>query len=281
METKMNLSPSANAAPDYSAIKTKQNAAWSSGDYAKIGMTLQITGEKLAEAADSIPGSKVLDVAGGNGNATLAFARRWCAVTSTDYVQNLLDDGRARAKAEGVEVTFQTADAEKLPFENGAFDIVTSTFGVMFTPNQKQAASELIRVCRPGGKIALANWTPESFIGVLFKTLGKHVPPPPGVQSPAQWGKKEWIEETFASDGDISMTMENFNFRYLSPDHFVDFFRTFYGPVHKAFLALGEAEQEELESDILETIAQFNVATDGSMIVPSEYAQIVITRTSQ
>lgn len=277
----MNHPSPASSGPDYAAIKTKQNAAWSSGDYAKIGTTLQITGEKLAEAADPSPGAKVLDVAGGNGNATLAFARRCCVVTSTDYVQSLLDDGRARTEAEGFQVEFQIADAEKLPFEDSGFDVVTSTFGVMFTPNQKQAASELVRVCRPGGKIALANWTPESFIGALFKTLGKHVPPPDGVQSPAQWGNREWINETFSQDGDISMTMENFNFRYLSPQHFIDFFKTFYGPVHKAFLALGDAEQVELENDILQTIAAFNVATDGSMIVPSEYAQIVITRTSR
>lgn len=265
--------------PDYSAIKTKQNAAWSSGDYAKIGTTLQITGEKLAEAAEPVPGSKVLDVAGGNGNATLAFARRCCAVTSTDYVQSLLDDARVRAEAEGFDVFFQTADAEELPFDDASFDIVTSTFGVMFTPNQKQAASELVRVCRPGGKIALANWTPESFIGALFKTLGKYVPPPAGILSPALWGNKEWVEETFSAAGSISMTMENFNFRYMSAEHFVDFFRTFYGPVHKAFLAVGEDGQEALADDIMKTIAQFNVATDGSMIVPSEYAQIVITGT--
>jgi len=272
------MTSATNPAPDYSAIKTKQNAAWSSGDYAKIGTTLQITGEKLAEAAEPVPGSQVLDVASGNGNATLAFARRCCAVTSTDYVQSLLDDGRVRAEAEGYDVAFQTADAEALPFEDESFDIVTSTFGVMFTPNQKQAASELIRVCRPGGKIALANWTPDSFIGALFKTLGKHVPPPAGVQSPALWGDREWIKEIFSAAGSISMTMENFNFRYMSVEHFVDFFRTFYGPVHKAFLALDEEGQEALADDIVKTIAQYNVATDGSMIVPGEYAQIVITK---
>ena len=281
METEMNTMPTTNSVADYSAIKTKQNAAWSSGDYARIGTTVQITGEELAEATNPVPGSKVLDVAGGNGNATLAFARRWCDVTSTDYVQSLLDSGRARAEAEGYDVRFQRADAENLPFEDGSFNIVTSTFGVMFTPNQKQAASELMRVCRPGGKIALANWTPESFIGALFKTLGKHVPPPPGVQSPARWGSKAWIDETFAPEAeDISITMKNFNFRYLSPDHFIDFFRTFYGPVHKAFLALEDAGREKLADDIRQTVADFNVATDGSMIVPSEYAEIVITKAS-
>lgn len=271
-----------NIAPDYAAIKIKQNAAWSSGNYAKIGSTLQITGEELAEAVNPTPGAKVLDVASGNGNATLAFARRWTNVTSTDYVQSLLDGGRKRAEADGFDVHFQTADAENLPFEDASFDIVTSTFGVMFTPNQKQAASELMRVTRAGGKIALANWTMESFIGALFKTLGKNVPPPAGVQSPAMWGSKEWIHETFASDGTaISMELKNFNFRYPSPEYFVEFFRTYYGPVHKAFLSLDEAGQQKLDNDIRETVAQYNVADDGSMMVPSEYAQIVITKASR
>ena len=268
-------------APDYTAIKTKQNVAWSSGDYAKIGTTLQITGEELAEAVGPTPGSKVLDVAGGNGNATLAFARRWTDVTSTDYVQSLLDGGRKRAEAEGYDIQFQVADAENLPFDQGSFDVVTSTFGVMFTPNQKQSASELMRVCRPGGKIAMANWTMESFIGALFKTLGKNVPPPAGVQSPALWGSEEWINETFGPESeDISIELKNFNFRYRSADHFIDFFRTFYGPVHKAFAALDDEGQEILYNDILETIAKFNEATDGSMIVPSQYAQIIITKTT-
>jgi ubiquinone/menaquinone biosynthesis C-methylase UbiE len=169
--------------PDYAAIKTKQNAAWGSGDYARIGTTLQIVGESLAEALDLNPDSKVLDVAAGNGNATLAFARRWCNVTSTDYVEKLLAQGRARAEAEALSITFQIADAEQLPFENSAFDAVVSTFGVMFTPNQLKSASEILRVCRPAGKIGLANWTSEGFIGQVFKALGKHVPPPAGVNA--------------------------------------------------------------------------------------------------
>ncbi len=278
-ETKMESSAQINSTPDYRAIKAKQNAAWSSGDYAKIGMTLQITGEELAEAANPIPGSAVLDVAAGNGNATLAFARRWCEVTSTDYVEALLDSGRMRAEAEGLNVAFQSADAENLPFENDAFDIVTSTFGVMFTPNQSRAASELKRVCRSGGKIAMANWTPDSFIGALFKTLGKSVPPPAGVQSPAQWGDANWIDATFAADAeDISINRKQFNFRYYSADHFIEFFRAWYGPVHKAFLALDSEGQQQLEEDIQNTIDRYNVATDGTMIVPSDYAEIIITQ---
>lgn len=277
-ETKMTQSSTAVTVPDYSAIKAKQNAAWSSGDYGKVGNTLQITGEKLAEAANPMPGASVLDVAGGNGNATLAFARRFCAVTSTDYVQSLLDDGRARAEAEGFDVTFRIADAEALPFDDASFDVVTSSFGVMFTPDQQRAASELMRVTRPGGKIALANWTPESFIGALFKTLGQHVPPPAGVAPPSRWGDRQWIGETFSSASGIATSLENFNFRYRSAEHFVDFFGTFYGPVHKAFAAVGEEGRQALAEAIMETVEAFNVATDGSAIVPSQYAQIIITK---
>lgn len=266
------------AAPDYSAIKLKQNAAWTSGDYARIGATLQITGEELAEAAALTPSAKVLDVAAGNGNATLAFARRFCHVTSTDYVEALLKAGELRAAAEGLDVAYQVADVEDLPFADDQFDAVVSSFGVMFAPNQKQAAAELQRTCRSGGKIAMANWTPESFIGALFKTLGKHVPPPAGLSSPAQWGSESWISETFgAAASEIAFTRKNFNFRYASAQYFVDFFRTYYGPVHKAFGAVGDDGAAALESDILDTIAQFDVSTDATMMVPSEYAEIVIT----
>ena len=265
--------------PDYEAIKSKQNAAWASGNYASIGVTLQIVGEELAEAMDLAPDSRLLDVAAGNGNATLAFARRWCQVTSTDYVDSLLARGRDRAEAEGLDVRFQIADAECLPFEGGEFDAVTSTFGVMFAPNQHQAASEMIRACRPGGKIGMANWTPDGFIGQLFKTLGGHIAPPAGVKSPAQWGSKDWIDEVFGTQAaSVSFTPKDFLFRYRSPSHFVEFFRSYYGPVHKAFLALDEAGQAALERDLLATIERFNTATDGSMRVPATYAEIIVTK---
>jgi ubiquinone/menaquinone biosynthesis C-methylase UbiE len=263
--------------PDYAGIKAKQNAAWASGDYARIGTTLQIVGEHLAEAMDLRPSSKVLDVAAGNGNATLAFARRWCDVTSTDYVGALLERGRARAEAEALPVAFKVADAEQLPFENGSFDAVVSTFGVMFAPNQRQVANELLRVCRGGGKIGMANWTPDGFIGQMFKTLGKHLAPPAGVNSPALWGRKAWIEGIFGAGArSLSVEHRDFVFRYTSPDHFVDFFRTYYGPVHKAFLALDTTGQTALASDLDETIRRFNTARDGSMRVPSEYAEIIV-----
>ncbi|HEX4892493.1 MAG TPA: class I SAM-dependent methyltransferase [Hyphomicrobiaceae bacterium] len=266
-------------APDFSAIKAKQNAAWASGDYAKIGTTLQIVGETLAEAMDLRPGSSVLDVAAGNGNATLAFARRWCRVTSTDYVDTLLSRGRARAEAEALDVVYRVADAEQLPFEAGSFDAVVSTFGVMFTPNQAKAASELIRVCRAGGMIGMANWTPEGFIGQIFKTLGRHIAPPAGVSSPALWGTRPWIEQQFKPHArSVEMEEKAFVFRYRSPEHFIDVFRTYYGPVHKAFLALDPVGQSALAKDLLETIGRFNTAMDGSMRVPSAYSEILITK---
>ena len=265
--------------PDYTAIKAKQNAAWASGDYARIGTTLQIVGETLAEALDLAPGASVLDVAAGNGNATLAFARRWCMVTSTDYVDALLARGRARAEAEALPVSFSIADAEQLPFDDNSFDAVVSTFGVMFAPNQTAAASELVRVCRSGGKIGMANWTPDSFIGQVFKTLGTHIAPPAGVQSPALWGSRPWLEETFGSQArTITIADKSYVFRYRSADHFIDVFRTYYGPVHKAFLALDAKEQMALTSDLRATIARFDTGNDGSMRVPSAYAEVVMTK---
>ena len=263
---------------DYTAIKAKQNATWGSGDYAVVGSTLQITGESLAQTMDLRPGSRVLDVAAGNGNATLAFARRWHKVTSTDYVESLLDKGRARAEAEGHKVQFQIADAEDLPFEDNSFDAVVSTFGVMFAPNQEQAAHELGRVCRSNGKIGMANWTPESFIGELFKVIGGHVAPPAGVPSPARWGDAAWIQQTFGSvAADIQIVPCKFDFVYASPQHFLDVFRSWYGPTLKAFAALDQAGQQSLAADILGLIDQFNISTEDFMKVPSAYNEVIIT----
>jgi ubiquinone/menaquinone biosynthesis C-methylase UbiE len=275
----MNLPAEAIINPDYAAIKAKQNAAWASGDYARIGTTLQIVGENLAEAMDLRPGSSVLDVAAGNGNATLAFARRWCDVTSTDYVDALLARGRARAEAEGQNLTFRIADAEQLPFDDASFDAVVSTFGVMFTPNQAKAASELLRVCRPGGTIGMANWTPEGFIGQVFKTLGKFIAPAAGVSSPALWGTRQFIEQHFGPKArHIDFESKAFVFRYRSPEHFMDVFRTYYGPIHKAFMTLDQGGQSALAQDLNATIAKLNTASDGSMRVPSAFSQIVVTK---
>lgn len=267
------------AAPNLAALKLKQQAAWSSGDYAVVGTTLQIVGEQLCETVDLRPGSKVLDVAAGNGNATLAAARRFCEVTSTDYVDTLLDKGRARAAAEHLEVTFAHADAESLPFADGAFDYVLSTFGVMFTPDHEKAAAEMLRVCRSGGRIGLANWTPEGFVGQLFRTLGKHVPPAPGAQSPALWGTRDHVNALFGKEADTIRAVDrSFAFRYRSARHFVDVFRAYYGPVHKAFLALGPSEQAALDADLMALLEQFNEALDGTLRVPSAYIDVIVTK---
>ncbi|MBV8699887.1 class I SAM-dependent methyltransferase [Bradyrhizobium sp.] len=263
---------------DLAALKTRQHGAWSSGDYAVVGTTLQIVGEQLCEALDLRAGMKVLDVAAGNGNATLAAARRWCDVTSTDYVPSLLARGEARAAADGLTVTFREADAEALPFDDGAFDAVVSTFGVMFTPDQDKAAAELARVCRRDGKIGLANWTPNGFIGHVFKTLGKYLPPPAGAKSPALWGTETRLAEMFSAVGAIKSEPRDFVFRYRSPEHFLDVFRTYYGPTLKAFGALDEANQQRLRGDLLELIASLNRADDGTMVVPSAYLEVVITK---
>lgn len=265
--------------PDLAAIKTRQQATWASGDFAIIGTTLQIVGESLAEAADVRAGERVLDVAAGNGNATLAAARRFAHVTSTDYVPALLEKGRARAIAEALEVTFQTADAEDLPFANGAFDVVLSTFGVMFTPSQPRAAAELLRVTRSGGRIGLANWTPEGFIGQLFKIVAAHLPPPAGLKSPALWGTEPRIVELFGPQAaDIRCARKNFNFRYRSAEHWLQVFRDYYGPTHKAFAALDAERQAALAQDITGLLARLNVAGNSSLVVPGEYLEIVIVK---
>lgn len=265
-------------APDLAAVKKRQQLAWGSGDYAMVGTTLQIVGEMLCEAVDLRSNQRVLDVAAGNGNATLAAARRFADVVSTDYVGALLDRGRQRAEAERLPVTFQEADAEALPFPEASFDVVLSTFGVMFTPNQQQAALELLRVCRPGGKIGLANWTPDSFIGVLFKTIGKYIPPAPGVKSPALWGDKAHLDMLFGNTACIAITRRVFNFRYKSPEHWVEVFRGYYGPVVKAFAALDTAMQQALQEDINHLIERFNNAKDGTLVIPGEYLEVVVSK---
>ncbi|HSI60306.1 MAG TPA: class I SAM-dependent methyltransferase [Ideonella sp.] len=265
--------------PDLAAIKQRQQATWASGDFAVIGTTLQIVGEQLAEAADVRAGEQVLDVAAGNGNATLAAARRFAHVTSTDYVPALLDKGRERAKAEALPVSFQVADAEALPFGDASFDVVLSTFGVMFAPDQARAAREMLRVVKPGGRIGLANWTPEGFIGRLFKLIGAHVPPPAGLQSPALWGTAPHLATLFGlAPVQIRCERRHFNFRYRSAAHWVQVFRDFYGPTHKAFAALDAQGQQALEREITALLEQMNSAGAASLVVPAEYLEVVITR---
>lgn len=261
-----------------SPIKAKQQAMWASGDFAVIGTTLQIVGEQLCEGVDLRAGERVLDVAAGNGNATLAAARRFAQVTSTDYVPALLERGRRRAEADGLDVTFEVADAEALPYAAASFDVVLSTFGVMFAPDHAQAASEMARVCRPGGRIGLACWTPQGFLGQLLKVVAKHVPPAPGVQSPLLWGTDAHIQELFAGTAAIEHTVRHFAFRYRSPEHWVEVFRAFYGPVHKAFAALDADGQAALEADLIALLRTADQGGAAGLLVPAEYLETVITR---
>ncbi len=265
--------------PDLAAIKQRQQATWASGDFAVVGVTLLIVGELLAEATDVRAGERVLDVAAGNGNATLAAARRFARVTSTDYVPALLEKGRARAAAEGLAVDFREADAEALPFPDASFDVALSTFGVMFAPDQARAAAEIRRVVRPGGRIGMANWTPEGFIGQLFKAVGKHIAPPAGLASPLLWGNEDHVRQLFGADAlQARITRRMFNFRYASPTHWVHVFRDYYGPLNRAFAALAPSAADALEQDLLALIDRFNTAGPDSMVAPAEYLEIVLTR---
>jgi ubiquinone/menaquinone biosynthesis C-methylase UbiE len=265
--------------PDLRAVKAKQQATWASGDFAVVGTTLQIVGELLAESVDIRAGERVLDVAAGNGNATLAAARRFAHVTSTDYVEALLEKGAARAAAEGLSVTFEVADAEALPYADESFNTALSTFGVMFTPDHGKSAEELLRVVCSGGRIGLANWTPEGFIGQLFRVIGKHVPPLPGVQSPALWGTETHIVQLFGRRAsDIRCIRRIFNFRYESAAHWIQIFRDYYGPTVKAFGALDAQGQGKLEADLVELLERFNVAGRYSLVVPGEYLEVVIDK---
>ncbi|MGH9690223.1 MAG: class I SAM-dependent methyltransferase [Candidatus Acidiferrales bacterium] len=267
-----------NPLPDLGAVKLRQQVTWASGDYAVIGATLQIVGETLCEAMDLRSGWRVLDVAAGNGNATMAAARRWCDVTSTDYVGALLDRARARAEADGFAIHFQEADVENLPFKDGEFDAVMSTFGVMFTPNQERAAAEMLRVCKPGGRIGMANWTPGGFVGQIFRCIGKYLPPPAGVKSPAGWGTEARLRELFGNGATIQATPRNFVFRYRSTAHWLDVFRTYYGPMHKAFAALDPAGQAALAEDLTALMKQLNRADDGTLVLPGEYLEVVVIK---
>lgn len=266
-------------AVDLEAIKRKQQATWASGDFGVIGTTLQIVGESLCEAVDLRAGARVLDVAAGNGNVALAAARRWAVVTAADYVPALLEDARRRAAGDRLSIETREADAEALPFEDGAFDVVMSSFGVMFAPNHARAASELVRVCRPGGRIGLANWTPRGFIGQLFGVVGRHVPPPYGVAPASRWGTEDHLRSLFGGHArHVTVSLRDFVFRYRSPQHWIDVFRQWYGPTRAAFAALNPEGRARLEADLTALIARFNVSGDATMVVPAEYVEAVIDR---
>ncbi len=265
------------ASLDFTAVKTRQQAMWASGDFAVIGTTLQIVGESLCEAVDLEAGSRVLDVAAGSGNASLAAARRFGRVTALDYVPELLGRASERARADGLELTTVEGDAENLPFQSGTFDVALSSYGIMFAPDQARAAAEITRVVKPGGKIGLANWTPEGFIGGLLKTVGKYVPPAPGLASPILWGTLARLEDLFRGTRSVRATRKEFVFRYESTAHFIDLFRRFYGPTYVAFRMLDRDGQARLAADIGELAAKYSRRTT-SFVVPGEYLEVVIEK---
>lgn len=260
-------------------LKARQQAMWASGDYAQIGSRLQIVGETLGEAADLRAGERVLDVAAGNGNAALAAARRYCDVTATDYVPELLERAARRAQADGLSLRTLTADAEALPFPAASFDVALSVFGVMFAPDQERAAAELLRVVRPGGRIALASWTPEGFLGELFRTLGRFVPPPAALRPPTLWGSEARLVELFGPLArDLTTARRTYAFRFLSPSHFVDVFRTTYGPILKAFAALEPVAQAGLEEALLGLLSSHDRGQGRGLLVHAEYLEAVVRR---
>lgn len=266
-------------APNLSAIKDRQQKTWTSGNYSRIGNTLVIMGELLCEAVDVHAGDKVLDVATGSGNTAISAARRFCDTTGIDYVPELIEDARKRAEVEGMEITFDVGDAEDLPYPDASFDVVLSTLGVMFAPNQEKVAEELLRICRPGGKIGLANWTPEGFIGHMFRTLGKHVPPPPGIKPPPLWGTEERLQELLGEGvASLEVTQRSYKFRYPSAGHLIEYFRSYYGPTLKAFESLDPAGQEALAEDLKQLLEHWNTSGDATLIVPSDYLEVVAVR---
>jgi SAM-dependent methyltransferase len=268
-----------NQAPGMSAIKERMQKIWTSGDYAKIGNPLVIIGELLCEAVDLRSGDRVLDVATGSGNAAISAARRFCEVTGMDLAPESIEHARKRAQAEGIDITFEVGDAEDLSYPDASFDVVLSTIGVMFCPNQEKAAGELLRVCRPGGKIGLANWTPDGFIGNMFRTIGKHVPPPPGIKPPPLWGTEERLRELFGEGvSSLQTTRRTYNIRYPSAEHWVEWFRGYYGPTVRAFGALDAEGQDALARDLEELLEDWNTSGDGTLVVSSDYLEAVAVR---
>jgi ubiquinone/menaquinone biosynthesis C-methylase UbiE len=266
-------------APDLRAIKQRQQKAWSTGDYGKIGVPLILMAERLCEAVDLYPGAKVLDVACGNGNTALAAARRFGEVVGLDYVPMLLEEGKERARAEGLPIDFREGDAEDLPFEDASFDAVLSTLGVMFAPDQERAAGELLRVLKPGGKIGMANWTPDSFVGELFRTMGKRVPPPTGLKPPFLWGTQERVGELFAENlSELRAERRTFVFRYPSAEYYVEYMRDYYGPMSKAFEALDEEGQQGLHRDLVELVGRYNRSGEETAVWPVGYLEVVATK---
>jgi SAM-dependent methyltransferase len=265
--------------PDLHAVKQRQQQAWASGDFAVVASRIVLTAEQLCDTADLRAGWRVLDVATGSGNAAIAAARLGCTAVGVDYVPALLEHGRRRAVAEGLSVELLEGDAESLPFPDASFDAVTSVFGCMFAPDHAKAATELLRVCRPGGTIALASWTPEGFIGELFRTVGAHVPPPPGVPSPMLWGTEAHLRDLLGEDiACLEVAERTFTWRFLSADEFVAFFRTWYGPTLKAFAALEGAARDALARDLVALARRFDRLGGDAVAIPATYTEAVAVR---
>ena len=264
---------------DLAEIKERQQRAWASGDYAVFGAALVIMSELLCEAVDLRPGQKVLDVATGSGNTALAAARRFGETSGIDYVPDLLERARERASAEGLEVDFREGDAEGIPFPDASFDVVLSTVGSMFAPDQERAAGELLRVCRPGGRVGLANWTPDGFAGELGSLFGSYLPPSPGLKPPALWGTEERLRELLG-DGveDLRISRRSFVFRYRSVAHYFEVLRGQLGPTRETFLALEPVVRERLAGDVVDLVGRFNRSGDDTLVVPSDYLEVVATR---
>jgi SAM-dependent methyltransferase len=264
---------------DLAAIKRGQQAMWASGDFGVIAALIHVVAERLADSADLVAGSRVLDVAGGTGNAAIAAARCGCRVICTDYVPALLDRGRERARAERLDIEFEPADAEALPFADGEFDAVLSVFGAMFAPNQPRAAAELVRACRPGGLIGLASWTPEGFLGEWFRATAAHVPPPAGVASPLRWGTEAGVAELLGDKVDsIRTRRRTFTWRFRSAAEYVATFRAWYGPTVKAFEVAGSDGAAALERDLIGVVERAARLRDGAIAVPAEYLEVVAVR---
>ena len=265
--------------PELAAIRDRQQATWADGDYSIVGNTIVVVSELLCETADLRAGARVLDVATGSGNAAIAAARRWCEVVGTDYVPALLERARERAAAERLAIDFRIADADRQPFADASFDAVLSVFGAMFAPDPEATAAELLRVCRPGGTIALASWTPEGLAGRMFRATARFVPPPPGVTAPVLWGTESRIEELFGRGASsIVATRRTVAFRYRSIAHYFETFRGTFGPVKRAFASLDDFGRAAFERELTELLMHHNRSGDCTLVIPSEYLEVVIRR---
>jgi SAM-dependent methyltransferase len=266
---------------DLGAVRDMQQKTWSEGDFGMVAGIVMMVSEELAEALDIVPGERVLDVACGSGNAALAAARRaWGNTVGADFVPALLERGRERAEAERLDVEFVEADATDLPFAGAEFDVVTSVFGAMFAADQEKAAAELLRVCKPGGRIGMANWVPDGGVGKMFMTIAKHAPPPPGVNSPLLWGTEERLRELFGDEvSDLRLERRKSRQAFRSADHFLDFFRTYFGPTKVAYERVGPEGEEALTADFRAYLEESNVAGDRALVLEPEYLQVVATRT--